>query len=229
MNFIYENYNYLLNDFNQPWLSRNKLEEYSIAIHNKGAPLTNCFGFVDGTVCPGSRMGQNQRLLFNGHKRMHALKFQSAVIPNGLICNFYDPTEGRRHDSGMLAESRLLDQLQLHAYTPNGEPLCIYGYPAYPLRVHLQAPYQGNRLTNLQKRYNRAMSNVRVSVEWLFKEILTYFAFADFKRNLTTALSAIGKMYAVCALLTNARTCLYKSRTSNFFDAEPPMLEEYFN
>ena len=165
MNFIYENYNYLLNDFNQPRLSRNKLEEYSIAIHNKGAPLTNCFGFVDGTVCPGSRTGQNQRLLFNGHKRMHALKFQSAVIPNGLICNFYDPTEGRRHDSGMLAESRLLDQLQLHAYTSNGEPLCIYGDPAYPLRVHLQAPYHGNRLTNLKKRYNTAMSNVRVSVD----------------------------------------------------------------
>ena len=59
MNFIYENYNYLLNDFNQPWLSRNKLEECSIAIHNKGAPLVNCFGFVDGTVRPCYRPGQN--------------------------------------------------------------------------------------------------------------------------------------------------------------------------
>ena len=55
------------------------------------------------------------------------------------------------------AESRLLDQLQLHAYTPNGEPLCIYGDPAYPLHVHLQAPYQGNCLTKLQKGYNTAM------------------------------------------------------------------------
>ena len=189
----------------------------------------NCFGFVDGTVRPCSRPGQNQRILFNGHKRIHALKFQSVVIPNGLIFNLHGPVEGRRHDSGMLAESRLLGQLQLHAYTPNGEPPCIYGDPAYPLRVYLQAPYQGNRLTNLQKRYNTTMSNVRVSVEWLFKEILTYFAFADFKRNLTTALSAIGKMYVVCTLLTNARICLYKSRTSNFFDAEPPMLEKYFN
>ena len=129
----------------------------------------------------------------------------------------------------MLAEYHLLDQLQLHAYTPNGEPLCIYGDPAYPLRVHLQTPYQGNRLTNLQKQYNTAMSNVRVSVEWFFKEILTYFAFVDFKKNLKIGLSAIGKMYVVCALLTNTRTCLYKSQTSNFFGVEPPMLEEYFN
>ena len=189
----------------------------------------NCFGFVDGTVRPCSRPGQNQRILFNGHKRIHALKFQSVVIPNGLICNLYGPVEGRRHDSGMLAESRLLDQLQLHAYTPNGEPLCIYGDPAYPLRVYLQAPYQGNRLTNLQKRYNTAMSNVIVSVEWLFKEILTYFAFVDFKKNLKIGLSTIGKMYVVCALLTNPRTCLYKSQTSNFFGVESLTLEEYFN
>ena len=129
----------------------------------------------------------------------------------------------------MLAKSRLLDQLQLHAYKPNGEPLCIYGGSAYPLRVHLQAPYQGNCLTNLQKGYNTAMSNVRVSVEWLFKEILTYFAFVDFKINLKLGLSAIGKIYVVCALLTNVRTCLYKSQTSNFFVIETPMLEEYFN
>ena len=111
----------------------------------------NCFGFVDGTVRPCSRPRQNQRILFNGHKRVHALKFQSVVFPNGLICNLYGPVEGRRHDSGMLAESRLLDQLQLHAYTPNGKPPCIYGDPAYPLRVHLQVPYQGNPLSNLQK------------------------------------------------------------------------------
>ena len=81
----------------------------------------------------------------------------------------------------MLAESRVLDQLQSHAYTPNGERLCIYGDPAYPLRVHLQTPYQGNRLTDLQKGYDTAMSNVRVSVEWLFKETLTYFSFVDLK------------------------------------------------
>ena len=73
------------------------------------------------------------------------------------------------------------------------------------------------------------MSNVKVSVEWLFKQILTYFAFVDFKNNLKIGLSAIGKMCVVCALLINARAYLYKSQTSNFFGVEPPVLEEYFN
>ena len=48
---------------------------------------------------------------------------------------------------------------------------CIYGDPAYPLRVQLQAPFKKkNQLTPIQQEYNKAMSNVRISVEWVFGE-----------------------------------------------------------
>ena len=228
LNLVYDNYSNLLHDFNQPWFSPISIQQYTNAIHAKGAPLQNCFGFIDWTVRPVCRPGSNQRVSFNGYKRIHAIKFQSVVTPNGLISNLYGPVEGRRHDSGMLAESNLLHQLQQYANAPNGDQLCLYGDPAYPLRVNLQAPFGGNNLTNIQNAFNTAMSNVRVTVEWLFKEILTYFAFLDFKKNLKVKLSAVGKMYITCALLTNARTCLYRSQTSNFFDLEPPLLEDYF-
>ena len=127
----------------------------------------------------------------------------------------------------MLRHSGLLDQLQLHAQTPNGEPVCLYDDPAYPLRVHLQAPFRGN-LNPLQEEFNSQMSKVRISVEWLFNEIIKYFAFLDFKKNLKIGLSPVGKMYRVCALLTNARTCLHKTQTSEFFNIDLPTLEEYF-
>ena len=68
-----------------------ELEKYSEVVFNKGAPLSNCFGFVDGTVRPITRPGENQRLLYNGHKRVHGLKFQSLVLPNGFIAHFYGP------------------------------------------------------------------------------------------------------------------------------------------
>ena len=71
------------------------------------------------------------------------------------------------------------------------------------------------------------MSEVRVSVEWLFGDILNYFKFLDFKKNLKIGLNAVGKMYIVCALLNNARSCLYGLQTSNYF-GNPPTLEEYF-
>ena len=67
------------------------LQEYADVIHAKGAPLNNCFGFIDVTVRPIPRPGQHQRIVYNGHKRVHSLKFQSVALPNGLIGNTYGP------------------------------------------------------------------------------------------------------------------------------------------
>ena len=58
---------------------------------------------------------------------------------------------------------------------------------------------------------------------------MNYFSFLDFKKNLKIELSAVGKMYIVCALLTNARTCLYLTSTSTFFNLGTPSLQEYFS
>ena len=62
-----------------------KLQTYFDATTAKGAPLENCFGFVDGTVRPISRPGANQHLVYNSHKRVLAQKFQSVALPNSLI------------------------------------------------------------------------------------------------------------------------------------------------
>ena len=118
----------------------------------------------------------------------------------------------------MLADSRLLYQLQLHAHSPLGDPFCLYGDPAYLLRIHLQAPFRDRALTALMIDFNKSMSTVRESVEWLFNDIATYFKFIDFKKNLKIVLSSVGKMYVVCALLRNALTCLYGNQTSRFFE-----------
>ena len=91
ISFIYTNHGYLLRDLDQPWLSSQHLEDFALAVHGKGAALENCWGFVDWTVCPICRPGENQRVMYNGHKRVHALKFQSVVAPNGLIANLYGP------------------------------------------------------------------------------------------------------------------------------------------
>jgi hypothetical protein len=69
-------------------------------------------------------------------------------------------------DAGMLADSNLLNFLEQHAYSPDGEPMCIYGDPAYPLRVHLQASFRDVLMTPAMQEFNRSMSAVRVSVEW---------------------------------------------------------------
>ena len=228
MNFMYGSWGHLLHTFNQAWLSPVNLQRYCQVIHDLGAPLDDCWAFVDGTVRRLCRPGKNQRVLYNGHKKVHAIKFQSVVTPNGLVANLFGPVEGKRHDSAMLARSGLLPLLTQHARAPNGSPLCIYGDPAYPLRPQLQTAFKGAHVTQLQSQWNQAMNATRVSVEWVFGDIVNYFKFLDFHKNLKIQLSAVGKMYIVCVLLQNARSCFYGSITSNFFDCEPPNIQSYF-
>ena len=153
-------YSRLFHDLYQPWLSPENLSLYAAAVHN-------CWGFVDGKVRPICSQKRNQREVYNGHTRVHALKYQSVVSPNGLIANLYGPLEGRRHDSRLLAMSGLLQKPQQHSYSLTGEVVCLYGDSAYPHRVHLQRPFLRRCvLTENEQNFNRSMSQVRVAVEW---------------------------------------------------------------
>jgi hypothetical protein len=230
LDWIYDVHGFHLTSWNQSFLSPLALEQYANAIRERGSPLVNCLGFVDGTVRQICRPGKMQRVVYNGHKRVHALKFQSVALPNGLIANLYGPVEGRRHDAGMLKDSGLLGSLELHAHNPDGQLLCLYGDPAYPLRPQLMAPYRVGDvqvLTEDMKEFNRAMSSLRVSVEWLFGDVANSFKFIDFKKNLKLWLSAVGKFYVVAALMRNILTCLYGNTTSKYFHIDPPTIDSY--
>ena len=135
---IFHRFHCLLTDLDQPWLSPHNLQTYADAIHNRCTALENCWGFVNGPARPICKPGRNQRVVYNSHKRVHALKFQSVAAPNGLIANLYGPVEGRRHDSAILAMSGLLAQLEQYSVSPTGDVLCIYGDPAYPHKLQLQ-------------------------------------------------------------------------------------------
>jgi hypothetical protein len=78
------------------------------------------------------------------------------------------------------------------------------------------------------KEFNTQMSAVRVSVEWLFADVINTFRFMDFKKNLKIGMSSVGKAYIVCALLRNALTCLYKNNTSEFFNVSPSKFRKIF-
>ncbi len=142
-------------------MSPQLLKNCADAVHNKGAPLENCFGFIEGIVRPIARPKYYQRVMYNGPKRIHSLKFQSVVLPNGLIANLAGPFEDKRHDSTMLHESELLASLQQIAFH-NNQPFCLYGDPAYSLGVHLQAPFGNRDLTPEMREFDKAMSAVKL-------------------------------------------------------------------
>ncbi|KAJ3641826.1 hypothetical protein Zmor_028299 [Zophobas morio] len=94
-----------------------------------------------------------QKELYSGHKRVHCLKFQAITLPNGLILHLSQPYPGRRHDSFILKDTHILQQLRLYCPT-----FCLYGDEGYPLKSQLIRPYSNTRLTEQQQLFNKKMS-----------------------------------------------------------------------
>ena len=76
---IHTRFEHLLSSFDLIWLDP---EAFSAAVHAKGAPLVQCYGFIDGTARPIARPTVNQRIMYSGHKRVHCIKFQVSVVFN---------------------------------------------------------------------------------------------------------------------------------------------------
>lgn len=139
-----------------------------------------CLKIYLGTIHKTCRPSVFQQEAYSGHKRVHGLKYQSTVIPSGLIANLHGPEPGRRNDSFMLARSNLLQRLEEHLNAPD---LYIYGDSGYPLKRHLITPYIGSNLTDEQREFNTTMSKLRICVEWEFGELFEQFAFLRYKFN----------------------------------------------
>eukprot|EP00854_Cymbomonas_tetramitiformis_P004261 gene4261-5245_t len=218
-----ERYGHLLEDIKiwGPYM-----EHWSHALANAECPVPGIWAFIDGTLRPLCKPGIFQGVMYSGHKRVHGVKFQSVEAPCGLIVHLFGPIAGHRHDSFMLRESKLLEQLEEY-FSDKDVVFLIYGDPAYPVSEYLITGYKGINLTADQKLLNKFMSSCREAVEWAFGKVLQYQAYLDFKKNLKILLSPVSTHYKVGVLVTNMHTCLYGCTSSRYFDCDPPTLEEY--
>lgn len=204
------------------------LNEHFQAISQKGSPVPNCWGFIDGTARPICRPSIHQEQYYSGHKRVHCVKFQSVICPDGIIISLKGAFEGRRHDAGIFRESGLYEEMEQNTVFEN-EHFVLYGDQAYGLRELLLRPYSEHEIQGLPERahFNNAMRVLRVSVEWGFNKVIQEFAFLDFKKNQKLLLQDIEAMYKVAVILTNCHTCFYGGETSSYFGVQPPTVEEY--
>lgn len=155
----------------------------------------------------------------------HAMKYQSLILPNGIIANLFGSVNGRRHDRHVLAKSRLLTKLQ-QKFRRFQNPPYMYSDTGYPLKKFLITPFKG--AINMRQRFvNKEMSKLRVSVEWGFGKVVQLFPFVDFKKNLKLLNQQVPNYYKVSVILTNCHTCLYGSQVSSYFQCDPPELEDY--
>jgi hypothetical protein len=237
-------HNHVLNDLYDDFghLLRLKPENFSVgdltllgeAVHAvTKSEIDTCIGFIDGTVRSICRPTIDQDVVYNGHRRTHALKYQAFVAPNGLIIDLYGPRAGVDHDARLFHESNLNEKLSLLVrpshWNDNAIPFCCFGDQAYPATSFVGLPMRGQNLTRGQREFNFRMSQAREAVEWAFKDVSLNWAFIDFKKNQKVGLQSVGKMYIVAALLSNIKNCLEPNQISIKFDLPPPHVKDYLN
>lgn len=225
VDFIYRKWKHLLG-FHASRFGPAKLQSYAALTRRCGCPIERCVGFIDGTLRPTARPTENQREIYNGHKRQHGFKFQAVVTPDGIVSHLCGPFTGNRHDITILRESGLLENLRQQLRDKDG-PYCLYGDAGYALCPQLLCPYKGARITREQHRFNTTMSRIRIAVEMQFGKVLQYFAFNDYKKNLKPGLQPVALYYVVATVLTNCHTCLYGSAVTSLFQSGAPSVEEY--
>ena len=202
--------------------------QYSECIFRKSQNLMPyCVGFIDGTVRATCKPTIHQTQYYSGHKRHHAVKYQSVTTPDGLILSMFGAIPGRNDDRTMLLQSHLVDYLDAAPRHPHGPPFVVYGDSGYSRSLFVATGYNSVNTTDAQKRFNRTMSRIRETVEWGFGRISTYFAFCDFKKNQKVWLQPLRTQYLLMALLSNCLSCYYGNQTATYMECRPPTIEEY--
>ena len=107
LDFIYQRDHHRLEPWNLHFLQRPYLQGHADAATGKGAPLYVCFDFIDGTIAHICRPVLNERVVYSHHTRVHGVKFQSVVLPNGLIINLEGQWEGQRNDCVLCSMNRV--------------------------------------------------------------------------------------------------------------------------
>jgi len=75
---------------------------------------------------------------------------------------------------------------------------------------------------------NTRMAKLRISAEWMFKDVTSVWSYLKFSVGLCLLQQPVGKFYIVATDLTNIRTCLRgQCQTSLYFNCPPPTVEEY--
>ena len=70
-----------------------KASLFAISVAAKSGYLTNCIGFIDGTVLKIARPTDYGLKTYSGHKRARAQTFQALTTPHGMFLHSFGPLE----------------------------------------------------------------------------------------------------------------------------------------
>ena len=170
----------------------------------------------------------NQQEAYNGHKRVHALKWQFVATPDGMLF-LSCPFDGRRHNAHMVIETELVRWAERHAKGEEGQQRYLYGNQVYGVSPAIISLWKGNLADRNQELMNHMLSKYRTTVEWGIGMVsMQWPRFWD-KQYQRTRLTLCGHDWMVATLLWNAKTCLVGNQIGMAMGCSPPLLENYFS
>ena len=222
-------YNVAINYMVNPQIWHQTMPYYSQLISDKtGGVATDIWGFIDGTIRKTARPIYHQRTVYTRFKKCHGLKFQSILVPDGFIACLFGPVPAKTHDSRLLRESGVLQQLQqIMPPTPATTIYSLYGDLAYPQSVYLLGGFRNVQVGTDEALFNRLLSSVRITVEWGFGELVDQWKFLDFRQAMKIFKCPVAQYYVNAAFLSNLRNCLLGSKTQQYFGATQLTIDEY--
>ena len=169
-------------------------------------------GWLDGTIRPSCRPVRDQHMVYSGWKRLHGLKCQSIVFPNGLWI-IHGPFTARSHDAAVLRRSP-------------AQQLMRQDLPG--LRLHADKGYYATDVIWAPRNSSKAIAEKRVLVEWMHAAVLVQFPMLGYKNKLKLLHTNPGTLYRVAAILVNARTALYGNEVTRSLGTVPFSFDDLF-
>lgn len=87
----------------------------------------------------------------------------------------------------------------------------------------------GNQFSDKYRAFNKVMSSVRVTMEWMFKEVKLYLPTMVYKRKIKAMEDTLGTFYLPSMVMFNMRNCINPNQIEQYFSCTPPTLEKFLS
>ena len=165
--------------------------------------------------------------MYSGHKRAHSMNWQAIVTPDSLISLLVGPYSGTNNDWSMQQRSGY--EAEIRSVYTGYLTLYIYRDPAYRASFGIMYLFEYPKgryyLIPEKQAFNKALVQVRISVENTFGSLYNKQIYTAFSGGLVTGLQPIIAQFTTTVLLANCYICL--RRPENRFLISPITIEEY--
>ena len=204
---------------------------YRQAFIAKGSPPElHIAGALDAKQLRVCRPVQGQRSVYTGHKQEHCFKFQTVVVPDGLIVHSTAAHSGRDHDARVMRDSGLLDRWNASPVLMNFNLVADSAYPNRNGVVSLYTQVQRQNHIHCAA-FNHRMSPLRQPVEWGYGRMMKLWGFLNTTEQMRSGVVSVSDLWLLSVWLTNLVTCAEgRNIISDYYGTmKPPTLEEYLD